>query len=190
MNGNLYLRIKRTTDVLLSAFLILIFFPVLILLALVNTTEHGMSFLFFQQRLGKENQPFTIYKFRTIKVNEITPSALGKSYRKWSLDELPQLFNVLKGDMSLIGPRPLLPTYLTKYSEHQIRRHGVRPGMTGWAQVNGRNDVAWEEKFELDVEYVDKLSFVFDLKILWMTVPLLFSSTNPETAHPFNSNPD
>ena len=134
---------------------------------------------FFQQRPGLNSKPFKIIKFKTMRdafddngaplPDEVRLTKVGGFVRSASLDELLQLVNVLKGDMSLVGPRPLLTQYLTRYTPEQTRRHNVRPGITGWAQVNGRNALSWEEKFKLDVEYVEKVSFTLDLKILWMT---------------------
>lgn len=140
----------------------------------------GAGAFFVQERPGKENQIFKVIKFKTmtdekdlegnILSDEERLTKVGKFVRSTSLDELPQLFNVLKGDMSLIGPRPLLPQYLSIYTKEQLRRHEVRPGITGWAQVNGRNDITWKRKLELDVWYVDHLSFTLDMKILVMTL--------------------
>jgi lipopolysaccharide/colanic/teichoic acid biosynthesis glycosyltransferase len=148
---------------------------------------HGKGCVFFtQQRPGKNEVVFRLLKFKTMndKRNEagnLLPdadrlTAIGRFIRKTSLDELPQLWNVLKGDMSLIGPRPLLVEYLPLYNETQKRRHEVRPGITGWAQVNGRNDISWEQKFEYDVWYVDHCSLLLDFKILWLTVMKVFKS--------------
>ena len=135
--------------------------------------------MFFQVRPGFQSVPFTIFKFKTMHdekdihgnllPDEFRLTQVGKVVRALSIDELLQLINVLKGDMSLVGPRPLLAQYLTRYTPEQTRRHNVKPGITGWAQVNGRNTLSWEEKFTLDLEYVEKISFLFDLKILWMT---------------------
>jgi len=146
----------------------------------------GKPILFKQVRPGKNAKPFVVYKFRTMtnqkdKNGELLPDAkrlnkFGKLIRKLSLDELPQLFNVLKGDLSLVGPRPLLMEYLSLYSEEQMKRHNVRPGITGWAQVNGRNAIAWEEKFKLDIWYVENRSFLLDIKILFMTIKKVFIS--------------
>jgi len=148
--------------------------------ALVIRTTLGKPVLFKQVRPGKDGKPFTIYKFRTMNnatgangrllpdEKRLTP--FGKFLRSTSLDELPELFNVLKGDMSIVGPRPLLMQYLGRYTPEQVRRHEVKPGLTGWAQVNGRNALSWEEKFRLDVWYVDNWSLALDLKILIMTV--------------------
>jgi lipopolysaccharide/colanic/teichoic acid biosynthesis glycosyltransferase len=170
---------KRLID-FLSAFILLLFISpvvvgVIILLWFVN---HGSVF-FLQLRPGHHAKPFKIIKFKTMRdafddsrnplPDEMRLTKVGKWVRSASLDELLQLINVIKGDMSMVGPRPLLMQYLERYSPDQARRHDVRPGITGWAQVNGRNAISWEEKFRLDVEYVDRLSFWLDLKILWMT---------------------
>jgi lipopolysaccharide/colanic/teichoic acid biosynthesis glycosyltransferase len=152
---------------------------VLLLVAIINWLVLGRPVLFRQQRPGLGGKPFTIYKFRTMTderddQGKLLPdadrlTAFGRFLRSTSLDELPELFNVLKGDMSLVGPRPLLMEYLPRYTTEQMRRHEVRPGITGWAQVNGRNALTWEEKFQMDVWYVEHCSFWLDLKILWLT---------------------
>lgn len=152
-----------------------VFFLIIVLLLFVNS---GKVF-FYQKRPGLKTKPFYIIKFRTMREaydinNVLLPDHLrvtrvGKIIRSWSIDELLQLINVLKGDMSLIGPRPLLMSYLSMYSSTQARRHDVKPGITGWAQINGRNSISWEEKFDLDVEYVDNISFLNDIKILGLT---------------------
>lgn len=154
--------------------------PMILLIALVVRWRLGTPVLFRQLRPGFHGKPFMLYKFRTMSdlsdsqgeplpdSERMTP--FGAFLRKCSLDELPQLFNVIRGDLSLVGPRPLLMEYLPLYSDQQTRRHDVRPGITGWAQVNGRNAVSWEEKFEFDVWYVDHRSFWLDLQILWLTV--------------------
>lgn len=154
--------------------------PVLVVLAVLVRRKLGSPVLFRQQRPGLNGKIFTMYKFRTMtdarnEEGNLLPDedrlpAFGKFLRSTSLDELPELINVLKGDMSLVGPRPLLVQYLPRYSTFQARRHEVRPGITGWAQVNGRNALSWEEKFALDVWYVDNASFTLDLKILWTTM--------------------
>lgn len=154
--------------------------PVLLVLAVFVRRKLGSPVLFRQQRPGLNGKIFTMYKFRSMTdkrdgEGKLLPDedrlpSFGKFLRSTSLDELPELINVLKGDMSLVGPRPLLVQYLPRYSDFQARRHEVRPGITGWAQVNGRNAISWEEKFSLDVWYVDNTSFILDLKILWMTV--------------------
>ena len=153
--------------------------PVLFLLILLIKLELGSPVFFRQQRPGLHAIPFHIYKFRTMTderdscgnllPDDVRLTRFGRLLRKWSFDELPQLFNVVKGELSLVGPRPLLMEYLPLYSEEQARRHNVKPGITGWAQVNGRNAISWEEKFKLDVWYVDHGSFWLDMKILWLT---------------------
>ena len=172
--------LKRLLDVLFSGVLILLLLPIGIVLTLLVRWKMRSPILFFQDRSGLNGRLFRLYKFRTMRdatgrdgrpmpdVERLTP--LGRWMRKWSLDELPELFNVLKGDMSLVGPRPLLPQYLGRYTPEQARRHEVKPGLTGWAQVNGRNAITWEEKFSLDVWYIDNRSFLLDLKILAMTL--------------------
>jgi undecaprenyl phosphate N,N'-diacetylbacillosamine 1-phosphate transferase len=171
--------IKRLFDILLSMFLIILFSPLLLITALLVYFKIGRPILFKQVRPGLNEQLFTIYKFRTMS-NEIDKNGdllpdkdrlkgIGVIIRKASLDELPQLFNVLRGEMSFVGPRPLLVEYLELYNYEQKRRHSVLPGITGWAQVNGRNAISWEDKFKYDVWYVDNQSFWLDTKILWMT---------------------
>ena len=154
--------------------------PVLAIVSIAVRLHLGSPILFCQTRSGLHGKLFMLRKFRTMRTpradeDVLTTDAerltrLGRFLRSTSLDELPTLWNVLRGDMSLVGPRPLLPEYLPLYTSHQMRRHEVKPGITGWAQVNGRNAISWEEKFELDVWYVDHRSFLLDLKILWMTV--------------------
>lgn len=177
---------KRLIDIAVSFALLLCLFPVLLTLAVQVRIRLGSPVLFRQQRPGLHGKPFVLCKFRSMsdEVDEngnllpdhVRLGSFGQLLRRLSFDELPQLWNVLKGDMSLIGPRPLLMQYLERYSPHQARRHEVRPGITGWAQVNGRNALSWEERFELDVWYVDHQSNLLDLKILWMTVGKLFSN--------------
>ncbi len=175
---------KRVFDVTVAMFILLIaapFVPILMLLVRINL---GSPLLFRQQRPGLHGKPFTILKFRTMTdardaQGNLLPddkrlTAFGKFLRSSSLDELPELLNVLKGEMSLVGPRPLLMQYLERYTPEQMHRHDVPPGITGWAQVNGRNAIAWEEKFALDVWYVKQLSFGLDLKILCLTVVKIF----------------
>jgi sugar transferase EpsL len=172
--------LKRTFDFLCALVALIVLSPVMAAVALLIRIKLGSPVLFKQIRPGLHQVPFYIYKFRTMTderdaQGNLLPDAVrltpfGKLLRKLSLDELPQLFNVLKGDISLVGPRPLLMQYLTRYTPEQARRHEVRPGITGWAQVNGRNAISWEEKFALDVWYVDNRSFWLDLKILAMTV--------------------
>lgn len=171
--------LKRSFDLSIALILLLLLSPLLALLALAVRWKPGRPALFAQTRPGLHGTPFEFYKFRTMTdarnaAGELLPDAarltpFGELMRKLSLDELPQLVNVLKGDMSLVGPRPLLMEYLPLYSERQARRHAVRPGITGWAQVNGRNALAWEERFELDLWYVEHRSFWLDLKIIAMT---------------------
>lgn len=171
--------IKRTFDFVFSLIGILILIPLLTMLSYLVFLKHGASVIFKQIRPGKNGEPFTFYKFRTMTNEKDVEGNLlqdkkrltsfGNFLRRTSLDELPSLFNVLKGDMSLVGPRPLLMQYLSLYNDFEKRRHEVRPGITGWAQVNGRNLITWEEKFLLDVWYVDNQSFLIDLKILIFT---------------------
>jgi lipopolysaccharide/colanic/teichoic acid biosynthesis glycosyltransferase len=172
--------VKRSFDLLLSLFgLLALALPLLVLTWLVRS-KLGSPTLFIQERPGLHGKPFRMVKFRTLTQargadGQLLPDALrltsfGRFLRASSLDELPELWNVLKGDMSLVGPRPLLLEYLPLYSSEQARRHEVRPGITGWAQVNGRNALSWEDKFKLDVWYVDHRSLWLDIKILWLTV--------------------
>lgn len=171
---------KRLFDLIATTLGLLIISPLLLVIALLLRIKCGSPILFCQQRPGLDGNPFMMYKFRTM-TNErdandnLLPdeqrlTGFGKFMRSTSLDELPELLNVLKGDMSLVGPRPLLMEYLPLYSDEQMRRHDVRPGITGWAQVNGRNAISWDEKFKLDVWYVDNQSFWLDIKILWLTI--------------------
>jgi lipopolysaccharide/colanic/teichoic acid biosynthesis glycosyltransferase len=153
--------------------------PIMALISALIFLTMGNPVLFIQRRPGKSGKPFNLYKFRTMKTlrnennhmisDSIRLTPLGRFLRSFSLDELPELFNVIKGDMSLVGPRPLLMQYMHRYSDEQKRRHEVEPGLTGWAQVNGRNAITWEEKFKLDVWYVDNRSFWLDLKIIALT---------------------
>lgn len=171
---------KRFFDFICSLVGLLFLLPLLVIIALLIRMKLGSPIIFVQQRPGLKGKPFNIYKFRSMTnakdehgnllPNHLRLTKFSKVIRKLSLDELPQLFNVLKGDISLVGPRPLLMDYLELYSEEQSRRHDVRPGITGWAQVNGRNAISWEEKFEHDVWYVDNQSFLLDMKILFITV--------------------
>ncbi len=171
---------KRSFDILVSALALVLLSPLLLVLALIVRSDVGSPVLFRQQRPGKDGRPFELVKFRTMRSESalgmgVDSDALrltrtGRTLRALSLDELPELWNVLKGEMSLVGPRPLLMQYLDRYTPEQARRHEVRPGLTGWAQVNGRNALTWEEKFALDTWYVDNRSFLLDLKILFLTV--------------------
>lgn len=170
--------IKRIGDIIVALGLLIILSPILLFVIFFLWISQGKVF-FFQNRPGKNEKQFKIVKFKTMNDSKDAEGNLlsdaerltrvGKFVRKISLDEVPQLINVIRGDMSLIGPRPLLVSYLPLYSEQQKRRHLVKPGITGWAQVNGRNAISWPKKFEYDVYYVDNLSFVLDLKILWLT---------------------
>lgn len=172
--------LKRLLDLVLTALGLIVLSPLLLILALVVRYNHGSPVLFRQQRPGYKGRLFWIYKFRTMtdardERGELLPDAerltrLGRFMRTTSLDELPELFNVLHGEMSWVGPRPLLVQYLERYSPEQARRHDVLPGITGWAQINGRNVLTWEDKFRLDVWYVDNWSLWLDLKILAQTV--------------------
>lgn len=171
---------KRTFDLIVSFTLLICLSPFILIVALAVKIKLGTPILFKQQRPGLYGKPFNLYKFRTMTAEKdqygkllpdhIRLNAFGKFLRKYSLDELPQLLNVLKGDISLVGPRPLLMDYLQLYTEEQSRRHHVKPGITGWAQINGRNAISWEEKFKLDVWYVDHHSFLLDLKIMFFTI--------------------
>lgn len=172
---------KRLLDFLISLTALFILWPLLLLITIIlYIGNKGSGALFTQNRPGYRGRIFKVYKFKTMsderdKEGNLLPdekrlTRIGKLIRSTSLDELPQLINVVKGDMALIGPRPLLPQYLPLYSPEQARRHEVRPGITGWAQVNGRNTISWKHKFELDVWYVDHCSFKLDIKILWLTI--------------------
>jgi len=171
---------KHTFDLIASAAGLLVTWPVLMAIALAIRLRLGKPVLFRQTRPGLHGRPFTLYKFRTmndVRDEEGNPlsdeqrlTSLGRGLRESSLDELPELWNVLKGDMSLVGPRPLLMEYLPRYTREQFRRHNVKPGITGWAQVNGRNTLSWEEKFALDTWYVDNQSVWLDLRILARTL--------------------
>ncbi len=175
---------KRLFDIIVSASVLLVASPLLLLLAVLVRVNMGSPVLFRQRRPGLHAVPFEMIKFRTMR-NELDAqgnplddaqrlTSHGRFLRASSLDELPELWNVLKGDMSLVGPRPLLMEYLPLYSARQARRHEMRPGITGWAQVNGRNALSWAEKFDHDVWYVEHQSFLLDLKILWFTVVAVF----------------
>jgi len=172
--------IKRVVDIVGASVGIILLAPVMLAVALLVLLTMGRPVLFRQQRPGLRGKPFTLYKFRTMRdartaSGELLPDDLrlttfGKWLRSTSLDELPELFNVLKGEMSLVGPRPLLMEYLPRYSPEQARRHEVKPGITGWAQVNGRNALTWEEKFRMDVWYVDHWNLWLDMKIVLLTI--------------------
>jgi lipopolysaccharide/colanic/teichoic acid biosynthesis glycosyltransferase len=176
--------LKHLFDFIFAVLILLILSPIFLLVWLCLTIVNNGKPFFYQQRPGKEEKIFTIIKFKTMtdkrnSSGQLLPdadrlTAIGSFVRKTSLDELPQLINVLKGDMSFVGPRPLLPEYLPLYSEAQRKRHNVKPGITGWAQINGRNAVTWKRKFELDVAYVNNISFWLDLKILLLTIKKVF----------------
>ncbi|ENQ3106090.1 Sugar transferase involved in LPS biosynthesis (colanic, teichoic acid) [Bacillus sp. 491mf] len=177
---------KRTFDLLISLFLLLCLSFVVLVVAVLVRLKLGSPIIFKQQRPGLYGKPFHVYKFRTMTderddkgkllSDQVRLTTFGKFLRKYSLDELPQLINVVKGDISLVGPRPLLMEYLPLYTSEQAKRHDVKPGITGWAQVNGRNAITWEEKFKLDVWYVNNQSFLFDMKILFLTIIKVFKS--------------
>jgi len=172
--------LKRAFDLIVSLLTLILLSPLLTLIASLVRLKLGSPIIFRQQRPGLRGEPFTIYKFRTMTGERDTQGNLlsdserltpfGQFIRSTSLDELPELFNVLKGNMSLVGPRPLLMQYLDRYTPEQMRRHEVKPGITGWAQVNGRNAITWEQKFALDVWYVDHQSLWLDLKIIALTI--------------------
>jgi lipopolysaccharide/colanic/teichoic acid biosynthesis glycosyltransferase len=183
----------------LAAILLPLFIFIAIMILVFNNTRP----FFMQYRTGKNGRIFTLIKFKTMNdrrdaSGNLLPDAerltrIGRFLRSTSLDELPQLINVIKGDMSLVGPRPLLPKYLSLYNEHQARRHEVKPGITGWAQVNGRNAISWKQKFEFDVWYVDNCNFVLDCRILFLTILKIFkregiSASNAATMPPFTGN--
>ncbi|HPU62992.1 MAG TPA: sugar transferase [Mobilitalea sp.] len=172
--------VKRLLDFIISLLAVIILSPVFLVIAVLVRIKLGKPVIFKQKRPGLNEKIFTLYKFRTM-TNEKDSSGnllpdrdrltkFGRFLRSTSLDELPELINILKGDMSFVGPRPLLVQYLPLYNEHQRKRHNVKPGLSGWAQVSGRNAISWEEKFDLDVEYVNKVSFLFDLKIFFLTI--------------------
>lgn len=197
------LRIKRGVDILFGTLLFLLLMPLLVVIAILIKLDSKGAVLFTQERSGLMGASFKIYKFRTMAnkaensenrqsesddVSRIT--RLGTFLRDWSLDELPQLINIIKGDMSFVGPRPLLPEYLELYTPEQARRHELKPGVTGWAQVNGRNSISWERKFELDVWYVDNWSLGLDFRIFLMTLKKVFvregiSASNTVTMEKF-----
>lgn len=173
--------IKRILDFTLALVMLVFLSPLLLVVYIwLSIANKGAGALFTQERPGKDERIFKLYKFKSMTderdaEGNLLPDAqrltkVGQFIRKTSLDELPQLWNVLKGDMSFIGPRPLLVQYLPLYNEEQRRRHNVRPGITGWAQVNGRNTISWEQKFKLDIYYVDHLSLWLDIKIIWLTI--------------------
>lgn len=176
----MYKCVKRFFDIVSSLLAIIVLAVPMVILAVLIRVKLGGPVLFKQERPGKDGRIFTLIKFRTMTnacdengellPDEVRLTKFGVFLRSTSLDELPELFNILKGDMSVIGPRPLLVQYLPRYNEHQFRRHLVRPGLTGWAQVNGRNAISWEQKFDYDVEYVENVNLFLDIKIIFMTV--------------------
>lgn len=186
---------KRALDIFCSLMALLVFWWLYVIVAILVRVKLGSPVLFTQERPGKDEKIFKLYKFRTMTdardergnllPDDVRLTKFGKLLRSTSLDELPEVFNILKGDMSIIGPRPLLVKYLPLYNEEQKRRHEVRPGLSGYAQVNGRNSVSWEEKFRMDVEYVDHVTFMGDVKIILGTVLKAFvkrEGINSETA--------
>lgn len=196
--------LKRFIDFVIVFFVLAVIWPILLFMAVwLHSANKGAGVFFTQERPGKHGKIFKVIKFKTMTderdgsgnllPDERRLTKIGKFIRSASVDELPQLINVLKGDMALIGPRPLLPQYLPLYSREQARRHEVRPGITGWAQVNGRNAISWSKKFELDVWYVDHCSFLLDLKIILLTIKKVFvregiSSDTSVTMEPFTGN--
>lgn len=171
--------LKPFGDFILAVFLLIILSPIIIFTSILLFFANKSKVFFFQQRPGLNSKPFKIVKFKTMRdafdkngdplPDDMRLTKIGSLVRSASLDEILQLVNVLKGEMSLVGPRPLLMKYLSRYNSEQAKRHDVKPGITGWAQVNGRNAISWEQKFKLDIEYVEKQAFCLDLKILWMT---------------------
>jgi len=202
--GGLYRRyFKRPMDFVLSLIAIIVLSPVFLVVAVLVRIKLGSPVIFKQERPGLNEKIFTLYKFRSMtderdENGELLPDSVrltkfGKFLRSTSLDELPELVNILKGDMSIVGPRPLLVEYLPLYDEHQRRRQEVRPGLSGLAQVRGRNTISWEEKFNLDVEYVDNISFILDCKIIFLTIKKVIfregiSSNTSVTMEPFRGS--
>jgi len=199
----MYSRIKRICDIVFSLFILLFSLPITVLVVVLLYFVNSGKPFFIQGRPGIHGKIFSLIKFKTMTDSKdgfgrLLPDSerltkLGSFIRKTSIDELPQLINVIKGDMSLIGPRPLLQQYLSLYNEKQFRRHEVRPGITGWAQVNGRNTLSWDKKFEMDVWYVDNYSFFIDMKILFKTIKNVFlakgiNMKGHSTAEPFKGN--
>lgn len=186
--------IKRAIDVALSFLAIIVLSPVMVIVAILVRIKLGTPVIFKQERPGLHGNIFTLYKFRTMTdakdqngrlfPDEDRMTDFGRRLRSASLDELPELFNILKGDMAFVGPRPLLVKYLSRYSQRQKRRHEVMPGLTGYAQINGRNSLSWEERFEMDIWYVDHINFILDVKILFKTVSIVLKKDgiNSETS--------
>lgn len=199
----MYSTIKHSLDRILAILFLIGTSPLLAIIAFLLWIQNNGSPLFTQTRPGKYGKLFTIYKLKTMRdtrddsgdllPDNLRMTPLGKIIRKLSLDELPQLWNILKGEMSFVGPRPLLPEYLPLYSEEQQKRHLAKPGITGWAQVNGRNAISWKQKFEYDLWYIQHQSFILDIKILGMTLIKVFktkdvNATGQITMEPFNGN--
>lgn len=199
----MYSAIKHSLDRILAILFLIGTSPLLAIIAFLLWIQNTGTPFFSQTRPGKHGKLFTIYKLKTMRntrddsgdllPDNLRMTPLGKIIRKLSLDELPQLWNILKGDMSFVGPRPLLPEYLPLYSKEQERRHEVKPGITGWAQVNGRNAISWKQKFEYDLWYIQHQSFILDIKILGMTLTKVFmtkdvNATGQTTMEPFNGN--
>ena len=196
--------LKRSIDFIIVLCTLVVIWPILLLIIIfLHFANKGAGVFFTQDRPGKNAKIFKAIKYKTLTderdaggkllPDDVRLTKIGRIVRSLSIDELPQLINVLKGDMALIGPRPLLPKYLSLYSSEQFRRHEVRPGITGWAQVNGRNNISWKKKFELDVWYVDHMSFLLDMKIFFLTIKKVFvrEGINMEgmaTTEPFNGN--
>ena len=182
---------KRIIDIILSFAALILLSPVLVIISILVKIKHGSPILFRQKRPGLSEKIFTIYKFRTMTEkkdengnllpDKIRLTRLGKFLRSSSIDELPELFNILKGDMSIVGPRPQLIKDMVFMTPAQRKRHTVKPGLTGWAQINGRNNISWEEKLALDLEYIEKISFVKDLQIIIMTIVKVFKRENVAT---------
>lgn len=202
--SRVYKYIKRAMDFLVAVILLTVLSPLMLLAATLIAVNRDGPILFKQKRPGKDGKIFTVYKFRTMSTALIDRNGkelsdfermtrIGKILRKTSVDELPQLFNIIKGDMSFIGPRPLLTEYLGLYSPEQMRRHEVLPGISGWAQVNGRNTLTWEQKFAYDIYYVDHYSFLMDMKIFFKTIENVLrqdgiNSGNDNTMKKFTGN--
>jgi len=194
---------KTIFDRLMAFFIMILFFPLVLLVSFLLILQNNGSPFFSQSRPGKHGKLFTIYKLKTMRdtrsdSGDLLPdkqrtTPIGSIIRKLSLDELPQLWNILKGDMSFVGPRPLLPEYLPLYNKEQEKRHEVKPGITGWAQVNGRNTISWKQKFDYDLWYIQHQSFILDIRILGMTLTKVFktkdvNATGQITMEPFNGN--
>lgn len=197
--------IKRLLDILLSGCALIVLSPVLLIVAVLVRTKLGSPVIFCQERPGKDEKIFKMYKFRSMTderdengkllPDELRLTKFGRALRSTSLDELPELWNIFKGDMSIVGPRPLLVRYLPLYNEEQHHRHDVIPGLTGWAQVNGRNALSWEEKFRLDVWYSEHVSFLLDVKVILLTVKCVLhhegiSSKGSDTIEDFEGTPE